>query len=135
MTIAPLTEVPPRRAGEVITRLVDPANDAPWDRKVSRFSGATFFHSAAWCRVLKETYGFQPRYIIAEQGDATGGILPLMEVDNWPKGRRGISLPFTDECSLLGNGAEQIMEAAMKEGRVRNWKYLELRGMSDGAAR
>jgi len=135
MTIT-LAGAPPRPAGEVVTRFVDPANEASWDTKVSKLPGATFFHGAAWCRVLKETYGFHPCYVVAEQCDAPGGILPLMEVDNWPKGRRGISLPFTDECSLLGSGAaEQIMEAAMKEGRVRNWKYLELRGMSDGAAR
>ncbi len=133
MTIL-VTEVAPRPGGEVVTRFADPVNDASWDSRVSRLPGATFFHGAAWCRVLKETYGFQPRYVLAEQGDAPCAILPLMEVNNRPKGRRGISLPFTDECSLLGGGpADPIVEAAVNEGRVRHWRYLELRGLPAGA--
>src|SRR4051812_12924409 len=35
---------------------VNPLAVADWDERVARFSGASIFHSAAWARVLHETY-------------------------------------------------------------------------------
>jgi hypothetical protein len=84
--------------------------------------------------VLKNSYGFRADYILAEQGGNLSGLLPLMEADNWPKGRRGISLPFTDECGPLANEPgvrKELTEAALDEGRRRGWKHLELRGCSE----
>lgn len=53
-----------------------------------------------------------------------------MEVDSWLTGKRGISLPFTDEIELLYttlNSRDYLYENAFKEAKRRNWKYLELR--------
>lgn len=122
-------------AREMTIRLADPASEPEWDEKLARLAGVTFFHGAAWCNVLKESYGFHPCYVLAENRGVPRGLLPLMEVDNWPKGRRGISLPFTDECPLLAlhdGDREEIAAAAMREGRKRGWKYLECRGLPAG---
>ncbi len=116
-----------------MVRFVDPLEDPAWDGKISRIGHATSFHSAAWCRVLKETYGFRPLYAVAERDRVLCGMLPLMEVDNFPKGRRGVSLPFTDECGALGDEAhvlEQLNVAMMAEGKRRQWNYVEFRGTS-----
>jgi hypothetical protein len=116
---------------EVVIRFVDPLDDPAWDRRVAQFDQATPFHSAAWCRVLKETYGFRPLYAVAERAGAICGVLPHMEVNNFPKGRRGVSLPFTDECCALGNEThvvEQLSAAIMEQGKRRQWNYVELRG-------
>lgn len=54
-----------------------------------------------------------------------------MEVDSWLTGRRGVSLPFTDECEPLCEDAgafREIWRAALDHGRARAWKYLEIRG-------
>lgn len=123
---------------EVVTRqttvqFVDPLDDPAWDRKVAQFGEATTFHSAAWCRVLKETYGFRPLYAVADTAGEWRGVLPLMEVNNLPKGRRGVSLPFTDECRALGDDVEaleQLSAAVMERGERRRWNYLEFRGPS-----
>src|SRR5437867_10903861 len=115
-------------------RFVDPATEPRWDERLSQFSGCTLFHSSVWSRILKDSYGFRPCYILAEQGGHTCGVLPLMEADSWPKGRRGISLPFTDECPVLSAAPHiqnEMVGAAMEEGRRRGWKYLERRGISE----
>jgi hypothetical protein len=54
-----------------------------------------------------------------------------MEVASWLTGRRGIGLPFTDECSPLFHETEKIgnlFAEARGIGRQRGWRYLELRG-------
>ena len=57
-------------------------------------------------------------------------LLPVMEVSSPWTGRRGVSLPFTDFCTLLktgdGDGA-RLHDSAMETGRERNWRYLECR--------
>ena len=54
-----------------------------------------------------------------------------MEVNSWLTGRRGVSLPFTDECAPLCADADafaEIYREAVDHGRSRGWKHLEIRG-------
>ncbi len=109
--------------------LVDPLHDAGWERSLDAFPGATAFHSAAWLRVLAETYGFRPIGLLARRGDAVVGCLPLVEAETWLTPRRGIALPFTDECRILGDAPARaaLVERALAEGDRRAWRYCEFR--------
>jgi hypothetical protein len=92
---------------------------------------ATFFHGAAWAKTLGDAYGFNCHYIAIFQHEKLCGLLPLMEACSWLRGKRGISLPFTDECPPLifhDVTAEPLLDAAMEQGKLRGWKSLELRG-------
>jgi hypothetical protein len=54
-----------------------------------------------------------------------------MEVDSWLTGRRGIALPFTDECAPLCQSAQDfrpLFQSAVELGRAHGWKSIELRG-------
>ncbi len=111
--------------------VVNPLRRADWDQQVAACPESTFFHSTAWARVLTETYGFKPVYLVAAPAAGRPGVLPLMEVDSWLTGRRGVGLPFTDECEPLAgdNGVFQdLFQSALKLGRERGWKYVECRG-------
>ena len=138
MTVTSCVEPAAERAARTWrVRVADPTNEPEWDKKISEFPEATPFHSSAWCRVLKSTYGFRPCYVAMEGDEKLCGVLPLMEADNRPKGRRGISLPFTDECSALFNEpllVDQLIESATAEGMRRQWNYLECRGTRNGSA-
>jgi len=75
---------------------------------------------------LAETYGFQPVWQSAQ-----AALLPLMEVDSWLTGRRGVGLPFTDNCAPLGDAGtdfQRLFEGAVELGRKRGWKAVEVRG-------
>jgi hypothetical protein len=127
-----------RAARPLRVRFADPTNEAEWDKEISEFPEATAFHSSGWCRVLKSTYGFRPCYVAMERDGKLCGVLPVMEADSWAKGRRGISLPFTDECSALVNEpllVDPLIEGATAEGMRRRWNYLECRGTRNGSAR
>ncbi|MDR3458970.1 MAG: peptidoglycan bridge formation glycyltransferase FemA/FemB family protein [Verrucomicrobiae bacterium] len=112
-------------------RRLNPLENPNWDALLTSRPDFSFFHGAAWARVLVETYGYVPHYFYSGDVAAPEIVLPLMEVDSWLTGRRGVALPFTDECAPLGAGPESfggIFAEAVAFGKSRGWKYLELRG-------
>jgi hypothetical protein len=121
--------LPPRMEDDLI-HITDPIRDSGWDRMVSDQPDASFYHSAPWARVLHDAYGYTPLYLSSGTGP-TGAILPLLEVRSRWTGRRGVSLPFTDECPAGGThpaAFQRLFEHARQIGVRRAWRYLELRG-------
>jgi hypothetical protein len=116
--------------GRPLQRL-SPNDDERWDSRLATNAGYSFFHGTAWASVLRQTYGFQPNYFATLAGEHLDALLPVMEVDSWLTGRRGVSLPFTDYCHPLAGDLpafRQLFDRAVEYGRDRRWKYLELRG-------
>src|SRR5688572_31401226 len=116
-------------------QVVDPLAVANWDALVMALPGHTFFHSAAWARTLEESYGYKPMYFAKVENGGLRALLPVMEVDSWLTGKRGVSLPFSDMCEGLGSDVGELFEEAVKVGSGRAWKYLETRGAVSGALR
>ncbi len=134
--------------------IVDPAQDADWDRRIAHAANVSIFHSAAWCRVLRESYGYKPFYLVRRDGVDFSAVLPIMEMESRLLGRRAVSLPFTDQCSVLScdDSRETFLNEYSKSNAVstasatsnspewralmdlagsRGWKSFECR---DGAA-
>jgi hypothetical protein len=110
--------------------LIDPLGDPAWDTRLATIPTSSFFHGAAWARTLSETYGFTPIYLV-QKGQSTDDILPLMEIRSIFTGRRGISLPFTDEVDgVCGSEASfaSLVGAAIDLGLRRKWRFIEFRG-------
>ena len=110
---------------------LNPLRIADWDQQMAAHPRSRFFHGAAWARVLTETYDYAPVYLVKRRAGKVSGVLPLMEVDSWLTGRRGVGLPFTDECEPLcadGETFQGLFQSALKLGRERGWKYVECRG-------
>ncbi len=117
--------------GECAVQRIDPLFTADWDAWVAGFPGGSFFHGSAWARVLRDTYGFDPVYWAASDPGHERALLPLMEVNSWLTGRRGVSLPFTDECAPLCTDPDsfrRLYRAALVQAAARGWAYLECRG-------
>ena len=116
--------------GKTRIGLVDPCLQKDWDSLVMSHPGSSFFHGAAWARVLRDSYGFSPRYVVATRDNQLLGLLPIMEARSPITGSRGVSLPFTDECAALTSNEidrATLSEVALEQGRTRNWKYWEYR--------
>lgn len=107
-------------------QLFNPLEHPDWDAVLTRRPDFSFFHGQAWTRVLVETYGYVPVWPVGE-----AAWLPLMAVNSWLTGRRGIALPFTDDCApLCATAAEfaPLFRGAVDWGRAHGWKSIELRG-------
>jgi CelD/BcsL family acetyltransferase involved in cellulose biosynthesis len=120
-------------------QIVDPLAVANWDELVTVLPGHSFFHSSAWARTLEESYGYKPVYFAMVENGAIRALLPMMEVDSWLTGKRGVSLPFSDVCEVLPGEVGRVaprapdydatlLEQAIQHGRENGWKYFEVRG-------
>jgi hypothetical protein len=124
--------LPPRT--NLLTNAVQPINPLQhpnWDALVTSQPDFSFFHGTAWAKVLTETYGYTPHYFVVKDADKIHSLLPLMEVDSWLTGRRGIALPFTDDCEPFGPddvSFKKFFQEAVEFGKKRGWKHLECRG-------
>lgn len=116
--------------------VIDPRSQPEWDVFVRTRQDATVFHTSAWCRVLTDTYGYRPAYVVSrdEAGAITGGV-PLMLVDSWLTSRRLVGLPFSDVCHPLlpTEGAEELLIAAREQAEPLKAASVELRGPSHAA--
>jgi hypothetical protein len=113
------------------TQRINPVEDSSGNVRLAAQPKWSFFHTTGWAKVLADTYGYTPVYFQADEADGQLACLPLMEVDSWLTGRRGIGLPFTDECEPLVTEAatlQKLFRDAVEFGRSRGWKYIECRG-------
>jgi hypothetical protein len=107
-------------------RRFNPLETPNWDALLTSRPDFSFFHGTAWIKVLAGSYGFEPQFF--ESGNA---VLPLMEASSWLTGRKGVALPFTDECGLLGADKDvfaKLFAEAVVFGQARGWKSIKLRG-------
>jgi len=110
---------------------INPVGYADWNALIASQPKHSFFHTSEWAKVLADTYGYTPVNFAAGETGSLCSLLPLMEVDSWLTGRRGIGLPFTDDCEPLGADAavfQKLFTSAVEFGKSRNWKYIECRG-------
>ena len=110
-------------------RVVDPTQESHWDESLKACNGVSLFHTAAWPKVLRETYGHRPMYVCRFDGGKIEALLPIIEVASRITGTRGVSLPFADYCNPLGpvERHEELFTIAKEFGRKRGWRYLEWR--------
>jgi len=110
---------------------IDPAVDARWLAFLEGSADATVFYHPAWLTTLAEAYGYTPACLAAEENGAITGVFPLMEINSWITGKRGVCLPFSDACVPLARSEAAgtvLLEALEAERKARSWKYAEVRG-------
>ena len=111
-------------------QIINPITYLGWDDLLILCPGYSFFHSSAWAKVLNKTYGYTPLYFTVFGKDGIGALIPVMEVNSFLTGKRGVSLPFTDYCDPIMNGNfrfNDLLNDVIAYGKKCCWKSLELR--------
>lgn len=117
--------------------ILDPVRDSDWDQRVAAFPDATVFHTSGWAKVLHASYGYRFLGFALNDDDRPAALMPIAEVNSRLTGRRGVGLPFTDECAPLGRSTERIDElerTVLAEGGRRGWRSFGRRGGPDVAS-
>ena len=110
---------------------LNPLGNSGWENLLATHPQCGFFHTSAWAKVLHDAYGYTPFYFTACEQDRLLGLWPFMEVNSWLTGKRGVCLPFTDECQPIFSdtaAAQRCLQEITEHGRRRGWKYWECRG-------
>lgn len=111
---------------EVINPLAYPG----WDDLLLTHPNYSIFHTYAWAKVLAETYGYKPKYFFATRNGTLSTLVPVMEVNSYLTGKRGVSLPFSDYCDLAfndQNSFKDVTELLTQHGRTVGWRSIEFR--------
>lgn len=114
----------------ITLRPLDDAAEPAWDAFVDGHPDGTFFHRAAWRRVIARAFGHATHYMLAERDGAITGVLPLARVRTLLFGDSFISVPFCVNGGPLAADAESFAAlVAHAEGLMRqaNVKVLEFR--------
>ena len=112
---------------------LDPLTDPRWPRFVAQHPQASVFHTREWLQALHRTYGYEPIVFTTSNGlELSNGVL-FCKVGSWLPGKRLVSVPFSDHCQPLADAADlkSILESLHDSRRSEQWKYIELRPMSD----
>ena len=115
-------------------QILNPVQIPNWDDLVLATGKASFFHSSAWAKVLSESYGYKPLYFASVEKGNLQALVPVMEVNSFLTGRRGVSLPFTDYCAPIVQNRQQFQEIVAEirdQGNKRRWRYIEWRDGND----
>lgn len=111
--------------------VINPLQDPGWDSLLETSDQTTFFHTSAWARGLSESYGYAPHYLTVVEDGKLSGLMALMAVNSCLTGKRGVSLPFSDECQPVAANQETfdvLLNESIATGRRSGWKYVEIRG-------
>ena len=112
-----------------VTRQESP--NAAWDAFVERASDASVFHLSAWRIVLARVYGHETFYLIAQDGERTAGVLPLIRIDSSLFGRALVSMPFADYGGISSDGDDRaatgLLDEALRLGESLSVDYVQLR--------
>lgn len=106
---------------------IQPLQDARWADLVDRHPRSSVFHTVPWLTALHLTYRYEPvAFTTSPPGTALENGIVFCRVASWITGRRLVSLPFSDHCEPLWNGAfEPELEQELRREKLR---YVEVRG-------
>lgn len=101
-----------------------PVDDARWGEFVSSHPAAGPFHLPAWTTTIADCYGFESfaLLVLDSDGEVLAGM-PVVEVRTPFRGRKWVSLPFSDSCPLLvrpgtdeADATQSLAEYALSDG-------------------
>ena len=105
-------------------QILDPTTYQGWDDLLLTNPQSSFFHTAAWAKVLHNSYGYKPLYFAQIENDQLQGLLAVMEINSFLTGRRGVSLPFTDHCPVIARDKQaffHMFKFILEYGSRHGW--------------
>ena len=117
---------------DIVIRTADREDEAAWDRFVDSHPTASFFHRYRWSRVIEESFGHAPHYLMAVRAGQLAGILPLVHKTSALFGNALISLPFLSYGVIVAEDEETarvLEDHAVTLAEALRVDYIELRNV------
>ena len=120
-------------------RLATETDRTAWDDYVLNHPDGTAYQLFAWQEAVATAYGFRGKYLLAENGSALCGVLPLIDFRVPFAGSTLISLPYCDAGGVLADN-ETVAQAllasahALAEKQGAGWQIRAVRSLPDAGA-
>jgi hypothetical protein len=110
---------------------IDPIQDHRWEQFLQTHPGASVFHTPAWLKALRGTYGYEPGvFTTSAPTHPIRNGLAFCRVQSWLTGSRVVSVPFSDHCQPLFSESEDGRSLAAVLPRLveqEHCDYVEVR--------
>ncbi len=112
-------------------QLADEVDKTDWTEFLRSQSGVHHAFCWPWRRIIRETFGHSPKYLIARGADkAISGVLPLFHVKSVLFGSALVSVPYLNAGGILAMDSastQALSDAATALAEDLQVDYLELR--------
>jgi hypothetical protein len=123
------------RSQATVVHRIEPLADPRWNTLLELHPAASIFHTKAWLEALRRTYGYDPiAYTMSPPDAPLESAILFCRIDSWLTGRRLVSLPFSDHCDYLMDGATDLTAFFVALDRILHGEkvqYAELRPRLD----
>jgi len=102
-----------------------------WDAFVLNHPAGSFFHLAAWREILERSFGYQPFYLCAREGNRIQGVMPMFLVKSLLFGRSLVGMPtgvYGGPVAVDAQAAHILLAKAVDLAKKHKVRYLEIRG-------
>jgi FemAB-related protein (PEP-CTERM system-associated) len=103
----------------LMLRSLEPRHAEAWDAFVVGHPSGTFFHRAAWAKVIATAFGHASLYTLAERDGVIVGVLPLAQMKTRLFGNTLVSTPFCVYGGPLAADAETAAALATHAEALR----------------
>lgn len=100
------------------------------DAYVAAHPHALSYHRREWLDVIRNAFGHETKYLVAETPHGIAGVLPLVFFRSRVFGRFSVSLPFLNYGGVLADEPDvetALLNRAVEETRQAGGTHLELR--------
>jgi FemAB-related protein (PEP-CTERM system-associated) len=101
-----------------------------WDRFAASHPAAGAYHLFGWKRVIEKSFGHKTTYLLAEDGNAILGILPIVKLKSIIFGNFMVSLPFFTYggiCAEAPDVRTTLLREAVRTARAEGSSHIEFR--------
>jgi FemAB-related protein (PEP-CTERM system-associated) len=105
--------------------------DSRWDDFVRAHPAGTFFHGWRWREIISSQFGYEPYYLLVEDGGHLEGVLPMFLVRSLLFGRSLVAMPLAVYGGVIARNAAAetlLIQKALSIATEHQAKYVELRG-------
>jgi FemAB-related protein (PEP-CTERM system-associated) len=115
-------------------RLFETEDETAWEEYVVSHPQGTFFHRAAWQRVIVRSFGHKPYYSLTLRAGKITGILPLIHMKTRLFGNALVSTPFCVSGGPIADDPESLQALTSMADKIMvtlRVPVCELRGGTD----
>jgi FemAB-related protein (PEP-CTERM system-associated) len=117
---------------QTVVRVIGDGQDAEktWQRVANGLPQSTLAHAPEWRTVIRKAYGHEPLYLVAEDEEGRGGVLPAYLVRRPVIGSVAASMPFLDAggpSAASAQLAHALVTRLVEEASRRNASAVDIR--------
>ncbi|MFX0134316.1 MAG: lipid II:glycine glycyltransferase FemX [Candidatus Hodarchaeota archaeon] len=114
-----------------IIEIINPEEDARWDRFVENHEMGLIYHLSGWKKVIEKTFPhIRGIFFALVENNEIKAALPIYEVKSWLTGHRFVSVPFAQFCDPLVSSATDLKLILQKLQDELRAESLEIKIMN-----